>query len=172
MAFFKNFTVAAKIWFLSALLLVNLLVVGGLGYWNSGRLTSQLNAIADIHLPAVRLMTLTDMMHDGIRANVYAAIVNSGSRNEAEMKAVLEERDEFAKNINADLAEYHIPVHLDIPDIQIHFVEEKDPHVNSLGVKGIGELGITGTAAAIANAVYHATGKRIRNLPITLDKLL
>jgi xanthine dehydrogenase YagR molybdenum-binding subunit len=74
--------------------------------------------------------------------------------------------------INNDFAEYHIPVHADISNIDSFFVEEEDPHVNVLGVKGIGELGITGAAAAIANAVYHATGKRVRDLPITLDKLL
>lgn len=74
--------------------------------------------------------------------------------------------------VNNDLAEYHVPVNADIPDIEVFFVEEHDPHINPLGVKGIGEIGITGTAAAIANAVYHATGKRIRDLPITLDKLL
>ncbi|MBN3957363.1 xanthine dehydrogenase family protein molybdopterin-binding subunit [Nostoc sp. NMS8] len=74
--------------------------------------------------------------------------------------------------VNHDLAEYHVPVNADIPDIQVLFVDEHDPYINPLGVKGIGEIGITGTAAAIANAVYHATGKRIRDLPITLDKLL
>ncbi|WP_138501664.1 xanthine dehydrogenase family protein molybdopterin-binding subunit [Nostoc sp. PA-18-2419] len=74
--------------------------------------------------------------------------------------------------VNHDLAEYHVPVNADVPDIQVLFVDEKDPHINPLGVKGIGEIGITGTAAAIANAVYHATGKRVRDLPITLDKLL
>lgn len=74
--------------------------------------------------------------------------------------------------VNADLAEYHVPVNADIPMIDVLFVNENDPHVNPLGVKGIGEIGITGVAAAIANAVYHATGKRIRDLPITLDKLL
>lgn len=74
--------------------------------------------------------------------------------------------------VNADLAEYHVPVNADVPDIDVIFVDEQDPHVNPLGIKGIGEIGITGTAAAIANAVYHATGKRIRDLPITLDKLL
>ncbi len=74
--------------------------------------------------------------------------------------------------VNADLAEYHVPVNLDIPDIDISTVEEHDPYVNPLGVKGIGEIGITGVAAAIANAVYHATGVRVRDLPITLDKLL
>ncbi|MBC1221366.1 xanthine dehydrogenase family protein molybdopterin-binding subunit [Nostoc sp. UCD121] len=74
--------------------------------------------------------------------------------------------------VNHDLAEYHVPVNADVPDIEVLFVDEHDPHINPLGVKGIGEIGITGTAAAIANAVYHATGKRVRDLPITLDKLL
>ncbi|MHC5818161.1 MAG: xanthine dehydrogenase family protein molybdopterin-binding subunit [Nostoc sp.] len=74
--------------------------------------------------------------------------------------------------VNADLAEYHVPVNADVPPIEVLFVDEHDPYINPLGVKGIGEIGITGSAAAIANAVYHATGKRIRDLPITLDKLL
>ena len=73
---------------------------------------------------------------------------------------------------NANLAEYHVPVNADVGDIDVIFVDEHDPHVNSLGAKGIGEIGITGVAAAIANAVYHATGKRIRDLPITPEKLL
>ena len=74
--------------------------------------------------------------------------------------------------MNADLAEYHIPVNADIPDIDITFVPESDPYINPLGVKGIGEIGNTGIAGALANAVYHATGKRVRDLPITLDKVL
>jgi xanthine dehydrogenase YagR molybdenum-binding subunit len=71
-----------------------------------------------------------------------------------------------------DLADYHVPVNADIPDIDIIMIPEDDPHVNDLGAKGIGEIGITGATAAIANAIYHATGKRIRELPITLDKLV
>jgi xanthine dehydrogenase YagR molybdenum-binding subunit len=63
-------------------------------------------------------------------------------------------------------------VHADVPATEAILVEEVDPHVNEIGVKGIGEIGIVGAAAAIANAVYHATGKRIRDLPITPDKLL
>jgi xanthine dehydrogenase YagR molybdenum-binding subunit len=59
-----------------------------------------------------------------------------------------------------------------VPAIEAVWVDEVDTHVNPLGVKGIGEIGITGSAAAIANAVYHATGKRVRDYPITLDKLL
>ncbi len=71
-----------------------------------------------------------------------------------------------------DLATYHVPTHADIPRIQVTFVGEPDYHFNPAGVRGLGEIGITGVSAAIANAIYHATGKRIRDLPITPDKLL
>jgi xanthine dehydrogenase YagR molybdenum-binding subunit len=71
-----------------------------------------------------------------------------------------------------NLADYHVPVNADIPAIDVIFVDEKDDEINPLGVKGVGEIGIVGTAAAVANAVYHATGIRVRDLPITLDKLL
>jgi len=73
--------------------------------------------------------------------------------------------------MNPSLAEYHVPVHLDVPHIDIHFCGIPDPHT-PLGARGIGEIGITGVAAAIANAIYNATGKRIQSLPITLDKLM
>jgi xanthine dehydrogenase YagR molybdenum-binding subunit len=74
--------------------------------------------------------------------------------------------------INADLAEYHVPVNADIGTIDTAFIEEPDEHVSTIGAKGVGEIGITGVAAAIANAVYHATGKRIRELPIRIERLL
>jgi xanthine dehydrogenase YagR molybdenum-binding subunit len=74
--------------------------------------------------------------------------------------------------MNANLAEYHVPVSADVQDIKVIFVEEPDEIINPLGIKGVGEIGIIGVAAAIANAVYHATGKRVRDLPITLDKLM
>ena len=77
-----------------------------------------------------------------------------------------------ARAVTRDLADYHVPVNADVPAIDVILVDEVDPFVNPIGVKGIGEIGITGAGAAIANAVYHATEKRIRDLPITLDKLL
>ena len=80
--------------------------------------------------------------------------------------------DKLGRIMNADIAEYHVPVNADIQDIQVIFVDEPDTNVNPLGVKGVGEIGIVGVPAAIANAVYHATGRRVRDLPITLDKVL
>jgi xanthine dehydrogenase YagR molybdenum-binding subunit len=77
-----------------------------------------------------------------------------------------------AKVVNDNLAEYLVPVNADVHKIDVLFVDEPDEHVNDIGAKGIGELGNTGIAAAIANAVYHATGKRLRDVPITLDQLL
>ena len=78
----------------------------------------------------------------------------------------------FGRIMNPNLAEYHVPVHADIHDIDVIFVEEPDELINPMGIKGIGEIGIVGVAAAIANAVFHATGKRVRDLPITLDKVM
>jgi xanthine dehydrogenase YagR molybdenum-binding subunit len=74
--------------------------------------------------------------------------------------------------LNADLAEYLVPVNADIGEIDVIMIDEKDEHVDPIGVKGIGEIGTTGVAAAVANAVWHATGVRVRDLPITLDKVL
>ncbi|MDB5589993.1 xanthine dehydrogenase family protein molybdopterin-binding subunit [Enterovirga sp.] len=74
--------------------------------------------------------------------------------------------------MNHNLAEYHVPANADIHDIEVIFVEEHDDKISPIGVKGLGEIGIVGTAAAVANAIFHATGKRVRSLPITLDKLL
>ena len=78
----------------------------------------------------------------------------------------------YGRYTNANLAEYHVPVNADINTIDITVLGQTDPHINSLGVRGIGEIGITGVAGAIANAVYHATGVRVRDLPITLDKVM
>jgi xanthine dehydrogenase YagR molybdenum-binding subunit len=85
-------------------------------------------------------------------------------------QAVVDQRS--GRPMNANLAEYHIPVNADVPVLEAILVEEDDPHVNALGIKGVGEIGITGTAGAVANAVWHATGVRVRKFPITLDRLI
>jgi len=79
---------------------------------------------------------------------------------------------QLGRVMNHNLAEYHVPANADIHDIEVIFVEEHDDKVSPIGVKGLGEIGIVGTAAAVANAIFHATGKRIRDLPITIDKIL
>ena len=78
----------------------------------------------------------------------------------------------FGHLVNHDFAEYHIPTNADVGEMDVTWIEEDDPYVNPIGSKGIGEIGIVGSPAAVANAVYHATGIRVRDLPITLDKLL
>ena len=84
--------------------------------------------------------------------------------------AVMDQRT--GRTMNPNLGEYHVPVNADVPSIEAIIVEERDVHVNALGIKGVGEIGITGTAGAIANAVWHATGVRVRSFPITLDRLI
>jgi hypothetical protein len=79
---------------------------------------------------------------------------------------------EFGDYPNHDLAGYHIAAHADVQDIDAVWIEEEEPELGPAGAKGIGEVGIVGTAAAIASAVYHATGIRVCDLPIRLDKLL
>ena len=79
---------------------------------------------------------------------------------------------EFGDYLNHDFAQYHVPVFADIEDIDAAWIDEDDPHLNPMGAKGIGEIGIVGTAAAVANAVHHATGVRVRDLPIRLDRVL
>jgi len=84
--------------------------------------------------------------------------------------SLLDER--FGHVVNHDLAEYHIATNSDVPHVEAHWVDEHDPHTNPMGTKGVGEIGIVGTAAAIANAAHHATGVRVRDLPLTLDHFL
>jgi xanthine dehydrogenase YagR molybdenum-binding subunit len=74
--------------------------------------------------------------------------------------------------LNANLAEYHVPVNADVPSLDVITVDEHDPHVNALGIKGVGEIGITGSAGAVANAVWHATGIRVRRFPIRIEELV
>ena len=85
-------------------------------------------------------------------------------------QAIMDRRS--GRTLNANLAEYHIPVNADVPPLEAIMVDEHDAHVNALGIKGVGEIGITGTAGAIANAVWHATGIRARRFPIRIENLL
>ena len=85
-------------------------------------------------------------------------------------EAVVDRRS--GRVMNADLAEYHVPVNADVPSMDVLTVEELDPHVNALGIKGVGEIGITGSAGAVANAVWHATGIRVRRFPIRIEDLV
>ena len=73
--------------------------------------------------------------------------------------------------MNADLGEYHVPVNADVPSIEALLIPEDDAYVNGLGIKGVGEIGITGTVGAVANAVWHATGIRVRRFPIRVEDL-
>ena len=103
------------------------------------------------------------------RSQIIGAVVG-GIGMALHEETVIDHR--YGSFINHNFAEYHVPVNADIHDIDVIFVDEREAHLNPLGVKGVGEIGIVGTAAAIANAVYHATGVRVRDLPITIDKLL
>ncbi len=85
-------------------------------------------------------------------------------------ESVLDPR--YGRIVNANLAEYHVPTNADVGVIDVDVVDDDDPYINPLGARGIGEIGITGVVAAVANAIYHASGVRVRELPITLDKLL
>ncbi|HWF26064.1 MAG TPA: hypothetical protein VG275_11480, partial [Solirubrobacteraceae bacterium] len=89
--------------------------------------------------------------------------------------ALLEESTmdaQFGNYLNHDLAQYHVPVNADVRDIDATWIDEHDDQLNPMGSKGIGEIGIVGAAAAVANAVYHATGTRFRELPIRPDRVL
>jgi xanthine dehydrogenase YagR molybdenum-binding subunit len=85
-------------------------------------------------------------------------------------QAIVDHRS--GRTMNANLAEYHVPVNADVPRREAFTVHEHDPHVNVLGIKGVGEIGVTGSAGAVANAVWHATGIRVRRFPIRIDDLV
>jgi xanthine dehydrogenase YagR molybdenum-binding subunit len=104
-----------------------------------------------------------------VRSQYYGGMV-WGMSFALHERAIIDPRT--GRPMNTNLAEYQVPVNADVPSLEAILVEEEDPHVNPLGIKGVGEIGITGSAGAIANAVFHATGVRVRNFPITLDQIL
>lgn len=105
--------------------------------------------------------TAASQMIGGVTGGIGMALMEEG---------VVDHR--YGRWVNNSLADYHMPVHADVPHIETIFVNKPDPILNPMGAKGMGEIALIGFAAAVANAVYHATGKRIRELPITPDKLL
>ncbi len=107
--------------------------------------------------------------HEAARSQIIGGIVwgiGMALQEEAETD------HQLGRIMNHNFAEYHVPVNADVHDIEVIFVKEEDDIVNPIGAKGLGEIGLVGVAAAIGNAIYNATGKRIRELPITLDKLI
>jgi xanthine dehydrogenase YagR molybdenum-binding subunit len=104
-----------------------------------------------------------------VRSQYYGGMI-WGASFALHEKAVTDPRS--GRVMNANLAEYHVPVNADLPSLEAILVEERDPHVNALGIKGVGEIGITGSAGAIANAVWHATGVRVRRFPIAIEELV
>ncbi len=104
-----------------------------------------------------------------VRSQYYGGMI-WGASFALNEQAIVDRRS--GRVMNADLAEYHVPVNADIVSLEALLIHEDDPHVNALGIKGVGEIGVTGTAGAIANAVWHATGVRVRRFPIRLEDLL
>ncbi|WP_395676046.1 xanthine dehydrogenase family protein molybdopterin-binding subunit [Inquilinus sp.] len=104
-----------------------------------------------------------------VRSQYYGGMI-WGASFALHEEAVTDRRS--GRIMNADLAEYHVPVNADVPSIDVLMVDEHDPYVNALGIKGVGEIGVTGSAGAVANAVWHATGTRARRFPIRLQDLL
>lgn len=133
-------------------------------------------ALVDETLGVVRLPRIVSAIAAGTilnektaRSQILGGVVWGIGQTLTE-ETVLDKR--YGSYATRTFADYHIPANLDVGEIEVHFLPEEDKIINRLGVKGIGELGITSVAAAIANAIYNATGKRVRKLPITPDKLL
>jgi xanthine dehydrogenase YagR molybdenum-binding subunit len=104
-----------------------------------------------------------------VRSQLYGGMI-WGMSFALHEQAVMDPRS--GRTLNANLAEYHIPVNADVPSLEALLIDEHDPHVNALGIKGVGEIGITGSAGAVANAVWHATGIRVRRFPIRIEDLV
>ena len=104
-----------------------------------------------------------------VQSQIYGGMI-WGLSFALQEEAIVDHRS--GRTINANLGEYHIPVNADVPSLEALMIDEHDPHVNALGIKGVGEIGVTGSAGAVANAVWHATGVRPRRFPIRIETLL
>ncbi len=130
----------------------------------------------DSDLGMVRVEHIVGVMDIGKVLNVKTATNQiMGGRVFGIGMALMEETAYDPNNgrvVTRDLAQYLVPVHADMPVIDVQFIDQPDPYISPIGARGLGEIGITGITGAIANAIYNATGKRVRNLPITPDKLI
>jgi xanthine dehydrogenase YagR molybdenum-binding subunit len=104
-----------------------------------------------------------------VRSQIYGGMI-WGVSFALHEHAMMDRRS--GRTLNPDLANYHVPVNADVPSLEALMIEEHDPHVNALGIKGVGEIGVTGSAGAIANAIWHATGIRVRRFPVRIDDLV
>src|ERR1700730_1679420 len=131
------------------------------------KVDEQLNVIRVTRI--VSVVAAGRILHDKTASSQIIGGVGWGIGMALHEETLLDHK--FGRIMNANIAEYHVPANADVRDIKVIFVDEPDDTVNPLGIKGLGEIGTVGVAAAIANAIYDATGKRVRDLPITLDKL-
>jgi xanthine dehydrogenase YagR molybdenum-binding subunit len=132
--------------------------------------------LVDPDLGTIKVEKIVGVMDIGKVMNLKTAINQIKGGMIFGMGMALMENVQYDPNngriVTRDLAQYLVPVHADIPEIEVQFIDQPDPYISPLGARGIGEIGVTGMAAAIANAIYNATGKRVRDLPITPDKMI
>jgi xanthine dehydrogenase YagR molybdenum-binding subunit len=139
-----------------------------------GAVFAEVAVDADTHMVHVRRVVATydigTLMNDKTGLNQLSGGIVWGISMALQEQALIDKK--YGRTVNENFAEYHVPVNADVGEIDVTCLNIPDYKFNPLGARGIGEIGITGTAAAIANAIYNATGKRVRDLPITLDKLM
>lgn len=139
-----------------------------------GAVFAEVAVDADTHMVQVRRMVATydigTLLNNKTGLNQLTGGIVWGISMALHEEAVIDKK--YGRTVNENFAEYHVPVNADVHEIDITCLNIPDYKFNPLGARGIGEIGITGAAAAIANAIYNATGKRVRDLPITLDKLM
>jgi xanthine dehydrogenase YagR molybdenum-binding subunit len=139
-----------------------------------GAVFAEVAVDADTHMVQVRRMVATydigTLLNDKTGLNQLSGGIVWGISMALHEEAIIDKK--YGRTVNENFAEYHVPVNADVHEIDVTCLNIPDYKFNPLGARGIGEIGITGAAAAIANAIYNATGKRVRDLPITLDKLM
>jgi xanthine dehydrogenase YagR molybdenum-binding subunit len=146
----------------------------GMSTHSFGAVFAEVAVDADTHMVQVRRIVATydigTLMNDTTGLNQLVGGIVWGVSTALHEESHLDNK--YGRYVNNNLAEYHVPVNADIETVDVTVVGIPDTKFNPLGARGIGEIGITGAAAAVGNAIYHATGKRVRNFPITVDKIM